>query len=124
MKKSMVVIGVFVLLGFVSSQVCFAQMINYNRRNKNAASASKTPPAPAAPAAASMPAAAKEEAYGMNENKADQPAENNVLLKDVVAAVNKNGSYKVNSDVLKKYDKNNDGIISKAEAKALEADIR
>lgn len=113
MKKSIAVIGVFVLLGFVASQVCFAQMINYNRRNKNAALTSKAPPAPATPAAPSMPAAAKEEV-----------AMNNVVLEDVVAAVNQNGYYKVNSDLLKKYDENNDGMISRAEAEMIEADIR
>lgn len=119
MKKSMVVIGTFVLLSFVGSQVCFAQLINYNRRKGGAPADTgyrNPPPAPAAPAAPSMPAAAKEEAYGA--------AMNNVLLKEAAAAVNKNGSYKVNSQALKKYDANNDGMIGKAEAKAIEADIR
>ena len=136
MRRLIVSVAVVVLLSFIGSQVCSAQLINYNRRNRAGAPANagyrNTPqntapqPAPAAPAVPpSMPAAVKQEAYGMNENKsAHPPMPTNAVLKEVVAAVNKNGSTKVISDILKKYDKNKDGMISKAEAKAIEADIR
>lgn len=149
MRKSMVIMGGFVLLSFVSSQVCFAQLINHNRRYRNTAPANTntqaTPqntynrPAPIAPATPAVPAipaapvapvvtpvAAQNEAYGMNENKmAHQPMmETNAFLKEVVATVNKNGFYKVNSDLLKKYDKNKDGMISRAEAKMIESTLR
>ena len=128
MRKSIVFVGAFVLVSFIGSQVCSAQLINYNRRNKNGAAANtgygNTPkPAPvAAPSAPvvstvpSMPAAMKEEA---------RPAmDTNTVLMDAVAAVNKNGYTNVTSDALKKYDKNKDGMISKSEARAIEADIR
>ena len=52
------------------------------------------------------------------------PMDTNAVLNDALAAVNKNGSTQVNSEILKKYDKNKDGMISKSEAKAIEADIR
>ena len=113
MRRLIVSVAVFVLLSFIGSQVCSAQLINYKRRNRAGAPAPK--PAPAAPAVApAAPAAAQEETYGMT----------NTALKEAVAAVNENGSTKGNSDILKKYDKNKDGMISKAEAKAIEADIR
>ena len=126
MKKPIVVVAAFVLASFMGSQVCFAQLIDYNRRNRNARqntvpqpapAAPVAPAAPAAPAASSVPAAAQEQAMqALSDTKA--------VLKNAVARVNKIGSIKVNSDILKKYDKNNDGMISKAEAKAIKADIR
>ena len=119
MRKSIVFVGAFVLVSFIGSQVCFAQLINYNRRNKTGAAKPAPATAPAAPAvstAPSMPAAVQEEAM--------PSVDTNAVLKEAVAAVNKNGSIKVTSDALKKYDKNKDGMINKAEAKAIEADIR
>ena len=115
MKKSIVFVAAFVLVSFIGSQICFAQMINYERRNRYL---NKTAPAPAAPAApaVSEPAAAKEQAA--------TPMDTNAVLKEAVAAVNKNGSTKADSDILKEYDKNDDGMISKAEIEAIEADIR
>ena len=117
MRKSIVVVGVFVLASVLGFQICSAQLIDYNRRNRNAPKDTAPQPAPAAPAAASKPAAPKEEAKR-------PPLDTNAVLKDAVAAVYKKGSAKVNSAILKKYDKNKDGMISKAEAKAIEADIR
>ena len=154
MKKSMTAIMVFVLLSFLASEICFAGLINYDRRNRAAAAATNAANNPAPQNTAnqtpSAPAPAAAAAYAMNENSAAQenakgtfkvnnrveqiydankdeilqPEEVNAFLKDVVSAVDKKGSFSASSDVLKPWDKDGDGKISKAEVNAIEAAIR
>lgn len=124
MKKLMMGVGIFVLLSFVGSQLCSAQLINYHRRHKT--------PVPAAPASqnnlqSNRPAApavgVPPPAQAVSEMKEDI-IDPRFILQNVVATVDQKGSFIVNSDALKKYDKNSDGLIGKAEAKAIEADLR
>src|SRR5262245_51656738 len=113
------ILGVIVFV-LVTSQLSFAQLINWQRRNPTIPTGNRytAPPAPApaetAPAADNTTALKEnfkvtnqdEELYDTNKDGVLQDEEVKAFLKDVAIAVDKKGSFDVSSDLLKEYDKN------------------
>lgn len=109
-----------------------AGLINYGRRNNPGA------PAPArggAQAKAVAPAAvpawmktppgvknAAEKVYDVNRDGKLQPAEVKIYLRSVIETIESKGGFTINSDVLREYDKNRDGVISRYELPDLKRD--
>ena len=93
------------------------------------------PPAPAAPAApavdtrpmwmrqAQSAATATEKRYDLNRDGVLQTAEAKIFLRDVIQVVDSKGGYTVDSDLLREYDKNRDGLISRTEIIDVKADV-
>ena len=125
MKKAVYSGLIAVLCSVTCAQMAAAQLIDYNRRNKTqqAAPAAKAPTVrmqPETTAAATTKVLTRQERrYDLNGDGVLQSDEVIMLLKDVVDGVEKDGRYVVNSDVLKQYDSNDDGYISKYEAAAI-----
>lgn len=65
-----------------------------------------------------------ERQYDVNDDGKLQSAEMKVFLREVLDQIDKKGGYTVNSDALKEYDKNKDGLISRLEADAIKAYVR
>ncbi len=120
--------------------VCEAQMINYKRRNQrqNATVVQKKSPGTAARNAQTdkinyyrgdfSPSAKTEQQsdnprvtnrverlYDLNRDGYLQPEEVNDFYKDVVSSVRNKGSFQVSSDLLRNFDANQDGRISRYE---------
>ena len=146
MKKfilSISVVFTFMLIGDAQ-----AGLINYNRRNntgtptgggyRRAAPAAKpAAPAPVKPVAAAPAATiplwmqtppqvktAIERVYDVNRDGKLQPAEVKIYLRSVIETVDAKGGLTVNSDILKEYDKNKDGLISRIEVLDLKRDAQ
>ena len=103
---------------FVSTAL--AGLVNYQRRNGVAskAAASKGDPAPiVAKWMSVLPLAqsATEKKYDVNVDGKLQTAEVKIFLRDVINVVDAKGGYAVDSDILKEYDKNKDGVINRYE---------
>ncbi len=58
---------------------------------------------------------AVERRYDINRDGILQTAETKIFLRDVIDVIEAKGGYTINSDILKEYDKNKDGVISKIE---------
>ncbi len=65
-----------------------------------------------------------ERRYDANGDGKLQSAEAKVFLREVLGQVKEKGGYTVNSDILKEYDKNKDGLISRLEAEAIKLYVR
>ncbi len=65
-----------------------------------------------------------EEAYDINNDGILESQEIKSFLKEVSSAVDKKGSFSITSDILKPYDKDKNGIISKDEIAAIELATR
>jgi hypothetical protein len=137
MKKLILSLAVYAacLLTFVYQAQ--AGLINYERRNKSTpAAARKTGAYPSRPTAAApveVPMAAwlktppgvknaAEKAYDVNRDGKLQSAEVKIYLRDVIKVIESKGGFTINSDVLKEYDKNRDGVISRFELPDLKRD--
>jgi hypothetical protein len=112
--------------------ICEAQagLINYQRRNKGGApvragARAAVPAAPVGPAWIATPPAVKnsvEKAYDVNRDGKLQPAEVKIYLRGVIETIESKGGFTINSDILKEYDKNKDGLISRSELPDLKRD--
>jgi len=128
MKRTGYVVLVTILLSAFGAGTVQAQMINYERRNKNLGKA--TAPAPAAkpytPPAAMSPMVnnSTERRYDANRDGRLQTSEMKRFLADVLLQVQRSGRYVIDSDLLKKYDANGDGIIGRYELNSLREDSR
>ena len=65
-----------------------------------------------------------EDAYDVNRDGKLQSAEVKILLRDVLDQVKEKGGFTLNMGVLKEYDKNKDGFISRLEAEEIIKDVR
>lgn len=65
-----------------------------------------------------------ERAYDVNRDGKLQTAEVKIFLREVLADIDEKGGYTVDSDILKEYDKNRDGVISRYEADELGTFVR
>ena len=146
MKRKIIFSLAVLVFIFVTSQLSFAQLINWQRRNPNAPTANRysNPPAET-PAQADTSASTEttnvptqealvkenfkvtnqdEELYDANKDGVLQNEEVQAFLKDVTIAVDKKGSFNVSSNILKEYDKDQDGSISRLEAQDIELALR
>ena len=64
-----------------------------------------------------------EDRYDINRDGKLQTAEVKIYLRDVIKEVMDKGGFRVNSNVLKAYDKNRDGVISKYELEQIRQDV-
>lgn len=139
MKKF--ILSLSVLTAFVLISVCNVQagLINYERRNNKGAPPARgggyQPAQPAQAVAAATPTpmwmktppqvkTAVEKVYDVNRDGKLQPAEVKIYLRSVIENVNAKGGLTVNSDILKEYDKNKDGLISRIEIEDLKRDVQ
>jgi len=63
-----------------------------------------------------------EQRYDINRDGYFQPAESKVYLRRLVGVVEQRGKIASNSELLKEYDKNGDGVITRTEAKKIRED--
>ena len=140
MQKLILSISVVATCVFMLISNAQAGLINYKRREGATpapAGGGYKKPAPAAKAAAAAaPAApmwmqnapevktAAERVYDINRDGKLQPAEVKIFLRSVAEVVDAKGGFTVNSDILKEYDKNHDGLISRTEIVDLKRDTQ
>lgn len=65
-----------------------------------------------------------EKKYDVNRDGRLQKYETKIYLRDVLDTVDEKGGYTLDSDVLKEYDKNKDGFISRLEAIEIKNQVR
>ena len=65
-----------------------------------------------------------EQAYDVNRDGKLQTAEVKVYLREVLDVIDEKGGYTIDSNILKEYDKNKDGVISRYEAEDLGEFVR
>ena len=131
MRKIIIWFGIGLLL-FMIADISRAGLLDYDRLNKKRGqadgSASRglaTPVAPAVPFwAIQTPrvGSAIEKRYDINRDGLMQTSEVKIYLRDVIDVVEEKGGYIVDSDILKAYDKNKDGVINKYELSEVKAD--
>jgi hypothetical protein len=129
------------LMLWANVQTAEAQLINYKRRgqqpqnvqedqkrkpsvspsaNKSAASEKQLP----AWMKILPPAKSKEEVrYDVNRDGQLQSAEVKILLRDIVDMVEKKGGVKIESEVLKEYDQDKNGLIDRKEIEHIRNDV-
>lgn len=127
MRRSLMIITTALIFYFVSAQSAQAQMINYNRRNKNQLDSSKKFSAPKTiqytntrkdlakqASAQTDPAVTNrvERLYDLNRDGFLQKDELKDFYKDVVSSVKNKGKFQVSSELLKNFDANSDGQIT------------
>ena len=134
MKKIVLSLALCAAITFISVYHAQAGLINYGRRNKAATPATggyKAQPAKAAVPAQVAPLWMRtapqvktdnERTYDVNRDGKLQPAEVKIYLRGIIEIVEKKGGFTVNSDILKEYDKNKDGLISRIEVQDLKRD--
>lgn len=136
MIKKILFLVVLVVVALFATE-SFAQMINYDRLNKRRGTTPPTPPKTGTLQAQSSQATLPtwlvtppkvtskiEESYDINRDKKLQSSEIKMFLRDVVDEINDKGGYTVNSDLLKQFDKNKDGIVSRLELPELQKLVR
>ena len=139
MKKVSTLLSFILLMGFISCNLAEAQMINYKRRNGNqkvkAVKKGKAiqkkakknnnryqnRPKMTAKAESMDPKVTNrvERLYDLNRDGALQKTEVNDFYKDVVSSVKNKGTFRVSTDLLKQFDANDDGKISRYEIKSI-----
>ncbi|MFH1360055.1 MAG: hypothetical protein ABIJ41_03345 [Candidatus Omnitrophota bacterium] len=140
MRKKIIVIAIWVIFSLAITPWCDAQMVNYKRlkntNNQTERVVRETKPKVSVPQPVASESTPKwmttessvknrnEKAYDVNRDGRLQSWEAKVLLKDVVAQVDKKGSYVIDSDILKEYDKNRDGTISRSEASLIKTQAK
>ncbi|OGX08184.1 MAG: hypothetical protein A2Z88_03325 [Omnitrophica WOR_2 bacterium GWA2_47_8] len=131
MNKKILATVTFFLLIFFIAETCHAGLINYQRRNRRggapAPAGGKASPA-AAPVQKTMakwmqilPSVTNqnEQRYDVNNDGKLQTAEVKTYLRDVLNVIDSKGGFTVNSEILKEYDKNKDGLVTREEARLL-----
>jgi len=128
MKKTIFIIAVSSFVIFFISDYCFAGLIDYKRRlQQKTGDAPTTAAQPALPAWYTSPPLTKnkiEQKYDTNRDGKLQTAETTIFLRDVLDIIAEKGGYTIDSDILKPYDKNKDGVISRKEATTLQEQVR
>jgi hypothetical protein len=152
MKKQLVILSA-VILSLAMTQISFAGLINYNRRNQTntgqavsqtrtttmpttastTATAKKTTTAPDVAMKMDMPGwqsavvsvkNSAERRFDLNRDGNLQAAETKKFLQDVVDQVDRRGATVVTSTILNDYDKNDDGVINRSEAELISKDLK
>ncbi|MCA9406343.1 MAG: hypothetical protein KC684_07395 [Candidatus Omnitrophica bacterium] len=141
MKKIVLLVICGVVTGMVCAGALSAQMVDYSKlKAKKAESEAKKPESEASKEAlleesvekdalpAKVPVGPEffmsapkvtnrmEQLYDMNEDNILQSNELGVFLKDVVATIEKKGSFEAQSEILQLFDNNKDMKITKAES--------
>lgn len=106
----------------------FAGLIDYKRRLlKRGGAVTNDETTPAIPNWVTTPPIVKsktEQKYDINRDGKLQTAETTVFFRDVLDIIEEKGGYTIDSDLLKPFDKNKDGVISRKEATPLQEQIR
>jgi len=112
----------FMALVFIN--VAYAGLINYERLNRNRNRSGVQAQRPLPSWARELPKVRyrSEKRYDVNRDGILQTAETKVYLQDVINEIDRKGGYRVDSGILQAYDKNNDGVISKAEVDDIRRD--
>lgn len=115
----------FVFSSIFLSSIAEAGLINYNRRNGDVTNAGAAPArtrstsygrrGPAWEARAPKADNRTEQRYDINKDGTLQPAEVRMFLREVVDFVESRGGMRINSEILREYDSNGDGVISQSE---------
>ncbi len=139
MKRSILFLSYLVIFSLVCVPLSLAGMINYDRRNRRTPPTGRARPAatPAAKPAATATAAPSlpnwmqnppsvsnktEGKYDTNRDGKLQSAEVKIYLRDVISVVESKGGHMIDSDILKAYDKNKDGVINRYELAEVKQD--
>ena len=133
MKRVLSFLMVFLFIGVHFAQ---AQMINYDRRNRNTEAVKQIPqsqtttttskvdrysrytaPKTVEETVEEVPRATNsfEQSYDKNEDGKLQKSEVQSLYQYVIQTIARRGSMRVNSDILKPFDKDEDGVIKRNE---------
>lgn len=141
MSRKFFMLSAIVIMTMISIDLAHAGLINYDRRGTRGGAAApatggyrRPAPAAAAPAAPALavPAwvkqsprvtTADERRYDINRDGLLQTAEVKIYLRDVIDGVVQKGGFTVNSDILKEYDKNKDGVINSYELADIRKDV-
>ncbi len=115
-----------VVVVFASANVCLAQLVNYERRAKRQQikAFAATGSVPAWVMNAPKVSSPDEKRYDVNNDGKLQTFEIKTFLRDTLDIVDQKGGVTINSDILKEYDKNHDGFISREEAKVVRQQVR
>ena len=132
MNRQILSLAIFTVACLMIVEVCNAQLINYKRRKGGGGAAAAPAPATTTAVVPSIawkttpPKAttAEEKKYDVNRDGKLQVSEVKSFLQGVVDEVNSKGRISVNSDILKPYDRNADGAISRYEISAIQTDLQ
>ena len=142
MAKNIMIVAVLSVLIFVVTPDGYAQLIDWSRRQGTPPAAPASAPVrqravstPSQPTVAptrqpgwlqTAPSVSSrtDRRYDVNRDGKLQSAEIKVFLRDVIDQISRRGSYKVDSQLLEEYDKNNDGIIDRSEVRDLVGDVK
>jgi hypothetical protein len=134
-------LSLILLILLVAVPIAEAQLINYQRRNEQLQDARQSrqstttttqsseksvKPAKQLPMWMRVipPAKTKEEVrYDVNRDGQLQSAEVKILLRDTVNMVESKGAVKIESEVLKEYDEDKDGLIERREVDRIKSDV-
>ncbi len=115
---------------FLSTCQAHAQLIDWNRRRRALERANKEKKEemkkelPQWVSTLPMVNNSDERRYDVNRDGYLQLAETKIFLRDVVDDIDGRGGIAVHSDILKEYDDNDDGVISREEAEAIKKHVR
>lgn len=130
MNKIILTITIGVVIIFLILGHCHAGLIDYRRLQQNAEQQQAEDPDAPQPTIPSwvtttpMVKSKTEQKYDTNRDGKLQTAETTIFLRDVLDIIDDKGGYPIDSDILKPYDKNKDGIINRFEAKVLSGEVR
>ena len=135
MNKKFFMLSVALIMTITFCSLAHAGLINYKRRGTGGAAPTGggyNRPAPQAAAPATGPSwkrqspraeTADEKKYDINRDGLLQTAEIKIYLRDVIDGIAQKGGYTVDSNILKEYDKNKDGVISAYELPEIRNDV-
>ncbi len=141
MRRISIMTVICFFLASLVIQQCWAGLIDHERLNRRRGLPLSNEKAQAAKAkAAEVPEAKMElpkwiteppvvkgstdRKYDVNNDGKLQKSEVTILLRDVLDIVEEKGGYQVDSDMLKEYDKNRDGLLTKVEAIQIREHVR
>ena len=131
MLKKFFIVAVSVLLVVSFCSQAFAGLIDWERRNRYLQSQEAKSDGTVKMTEADIPqwmtkeprvTTEEERRYDVNRDGYLQPAESKVYLRRVVTTVEKRGKVVFESEILKEYDQNGDGVITKTEASNIRRD--
>lgn len=127
MKRTTTFLTLFLLLALIAAGTSSAGLVNYNRRNRNAGAAPqtvtessvKTYKGTGGQAVKSL----TDKKFDVNRNDTLEPSEIRAMLNSIVREVGSKGEARVESDAVRVYDRNGDGVISTTELSKILQDL-
>jgi len=143
MNKKIKVGSAVIVFLFMLTNMCYAGLINYQRRNRRMGGGGGEDAPAAAPVRGrrimdeeslagwmkKLPVITwrdnrKLRRYDINRDNKLQTAEVKVYLRDVMEKIQAKGGYTIDSTILKEYDRNRDGVVSRYEARKITEHLR